>query len=892
MVLPIFYSMLNTRFRLTIFFCVVVLFFITPNLYAQSLEEYKKQEKNRLQLFAEQQRQEMEKLRKEYTAYVAKRDLEWSDYLKKEWKNHQTFTAEPIPQKPKPLTIPEYKPQTVVPKPDNTRIPASDSIVIPTESVPAPVEPIRKPAEDGKESRSLQVLFYGRTFGFLLDPALMELSVQTVDKVAICQFWDKASACNYTPIVESLMKAKTELNINDFGYLMLVRKFAETVYTDNANASRLLTWFLLIRSGYSVRVGYVGNEIALLVPTPDQIYEKSYLTLENVRYYVFPSLSSPSFFTYDQDYIQGRLFDLDMGTPLNLEGKRVSRTCAFDFNQKSYSINVECDSNLIDFYNDYPISAFEIYFDAAASVPFQESMPTSLKPLMEGMDELEAAGFLLHFVQTAFAYKTDPEQFGREKYFFPDEVLYYPYCDCEDRSVLYAYLVRQLLGLKVVGLEYSGHMATAVALHAKITGDYLVFGNDTYVVADPTYINAPIGMSMPDYKSVAPIIHLIKGGSTDEKRLGKIWDLIAATGCYKGSNRNHSLTLPDGQMVLAGYYSGQTQFGSVLLSGRSDARNCFIGKLDHSGNVLWAKSLVSSKDAVGMSVVADPSGNLLVAGVFTGSLTVGKTSLNAVSGKSDLFLACFSPVGNLLWLNQGNLASLPSDPILAFSVLFGPNGSLIETKSAGQQLDDQAQGLFVRSDGNVLYSGMITNTLAVVEGDRPASYASASNLDPLTFLDAESVRLISQQADPSMAGLLAAIRLVKDMGISLTGAQAQAALTRKNPAFKNTCPNIYRNLGMISFVKNSKGIITILTQNGKDVSFDKIRISHNSTISVSEMPGSNYQINVLSGIKVGKMVVWFDLNYIRMFALKGDLLFDYSKDHSKTTVNIKKDILD
>jgi len=83
---------------------------------------------------------------------------------------------------------------------------------------------------------------------------------------------------------------------------------------------------------------------------------------------------------------------------------------------------------------------------------------------------------LINFVQTAFDYKTDGDQFGYEKPFFVDELFYYPYSDCEDRAVLYSYLVRTLMGLDVVLLEYPNHMATAVCFDENIDGDYVTVG--------------------------------------------------------------------------------------------------------------------------------------------------------------------------------------------------------------------------------------------------------------------------------------------------------------------------------------------------------------------------------------------------------------------------------
>ena len=106
-------------------------------------------------------------------------------------------------------------------------------------------------------------------------------------------------------------------------------------------------------------------------------------------------------------------------------------------------------------------------------------------------------------MQTAFQYQTDDEQFGYEKPFFVDEVFYYPYCDCEDRSILYSYLVRTLMGLDVVLLDYPNHIATAVCFDENVSGDYLMVEGKKYVVCDPTYIGASIGNAMPQYRDVA-----------------------------------------------------------------------------------------------------------------------------------------------------------------------------------------------------------------------------------------------------------------------------------------------------------------------------------------------------------------------------------------------------
>ena len=166
--------------------------------------------------------------------------------------------------------------------------------------------------------------------------------------------------------------------------------------------------------------------------------------------------------------------------------------------------------DLINFYKTYPQADLSVFFNAATSTQAKQSLVEVLKPYTSQMDELKAANFLLHFVQTAFQYKTDDEQFGREKFFFAEELFYYPYSDCEDRAILFSYLVREIMGLKVVGLNYPNHVATAVAFNSEVNGDYLMYKNKKYILSDPTFINAPVGQTMPQFKNVSPIVIDVK----------------------------------------------------------------------------------------------------------------------------------------------------------------------------------------------------------------------------------------------------------------------------------------------------------------------------------------------------------------------------------------------
>jgi hypothetical protein len=176
------------------------------------------------------------------------------------------------------------------------------------------------------------------------------------------------------------------------------------------------------------------------------------------------------------------------------------------FRSKAYpemEVGLEVSTNLMNYYNDYASCELLVYAQAPPSGLLGRDLLQQLEKPLAGKNRLEAANMLLNFVQTAFEYKTDGEQFGRERPLFIDEIFYYPYCDCEDRSFLFAYLVRNLLKLDVVLLDYPNHIATAVCFDVPVDGDYLTIDGKKYIVCDPTFINASVGRCMPDYKNVA-----------------------------------------------------------------------------------------------------------------------------------------------------------------------------------------------------------------------------------------------------------------------------------------------------------------------------------------------------------------------------------------------------
>ncbi len=167
--------------------------------------------------------------------------------------------------------------------------------------------------------------------------------------------------------------------------------------------------------------------------------------------------------------------------------------------------NVSVNKPLIDFYNSYPVSEINnnfmtrwaLYANAPISQKLKDELYPTLRKQLSGLSQKESVERLLNWVQTAFVYEYDDKVWGYDRAFFPDETLYYPYCDCEDRSILFTRIVRDLLGLKCILVYYPGHLAAAVRFSEAVKGDFIMLQGKHYTICDPTYINAPVGMTMP-----------------------------------------------------------------------------------------------------------------------------------------------------------------------------------------------------------------------------------------------------------------------------------------------------------------------------------------------------------------------------------------------------------
>ena len=298
---------------------------------------------------------------------------------------------------------------------------------------------------------------------------------------------------------------------------------------------------------------------------------------------------------------------------------------------------------------------------------------------------------------------------------------------------------------------------------------------------------------------------------------------------------------------------------------------------------LWADNMKCSDNAVGLAVEQDASGNIYVAGSFSGSMGVMKSGKN-----SDVFLAKYTLIGEKLWVNHAGLDTIPPGAGLIYSLGFDKKGNKEDVRIVEFSSAYSGYGLFV-TDTSVVFNGAMLNTL--VPFTKPMAVSASAEFDYADLLKKEYDQFIDKQTNRSVAGHFAISNIIKNAGVVMSGKDVQKAFDKYNPGFKVKCPNMYKLIGKVSFMKNADNIITILTENGGDVLFGKLKLGNNSQMRISILSDGNAQVDALTWVKVGKMIIWYQLNYVRVFSKTGDLLFDYDRDHSQTRMNLRKDIL-
>ncbi len=481
------------------FATLLVASMVMPMKAQTSFEEYKQQKDAKFQGYKDQKQ-------KDFDAYRREKNVRYAEFLRQKWgqydatpidtaKQEEPIVPPVIYEGPEPTPTPQP-----IPEPKPIKI-DKDILVIPTpQPQPKPIVPI-VPQDDQKINKE-SISFYGTlvTIGF---PNPDNFRLTRIDDQGIATAWEYLMEEKYDVVIATALSARKSLSLCDWAYIEMLQLVCEKHYGKSANEASMMMAYVLIQSGYKLRFGHSNNRLYVLINSDYVIYDRISYTIEGERFYPL-NCKERSLYICDASFESEQSLSLQISKEQKFDYQSTAqRTLS---SSKGIRANICVNKNVIDFYNSYPTACingdFGTRWAAYANTPLEKKVKDDfypqLKKTIEGLSELEQVNAILNFVQTAFVYEYDDKVWGDDRAFFATETLFYPYCDCEDRSILFSRIVRDILGLNVILLYYPGHLATAVKFNSDVKGDYLMVKGEKYIVCDPTYIGAPVGETMPN----------------------------------------------------------------------------------------------------------------------------------------------------------------------------------------------------------------------------------------------------------------------------------------------------------------------------------------------------------------------------------------------------------
>ena len=306
-------------------------------------------------------------------------------------------------------------------------------------------------------------------------------------------------------------------DFSDWAYYQMLLALTRKFYGEGTNEAVLAQAFLYSQSGYKMRLAHDDSHLYMLAATRHFIYNKLFFSLDGDWYFMLDGKQSEKLSICQASFPKESSLSLKISAAQRLAMNPTGERTLTSRKNPDFSFTIHSNKNYIDFLGTYPSSTvnnnFMTRWSMYANCPLDESIREQLYPQMKeklaGKSELMAVQELLWWMHgnvdlegviqdsNCFLYRYDEDVWGIDRAFFGEETLFYPYCDCEDRSILLSHLVRDVVGLDVVLVYYPGHLAMAVHFNEPVEGDYVMCEGRKFIVVDPTYIGSRVGETMP-----------------------------------------------------------------------------------------------------------------------------------------------------------------------------------------------------------------------------------------------------------------------------------------------------------------------------------------------------------------------------------------------------------
>jgi hypothetical protein len=371
----------------------------------------------------------------------------------------------------------------------------------------------------GIERETVTFNFYGYTVNISYDFKLNDIRYESAVEQFIKRFDEKVVSPHNVSLIEDINKTATNFGLDDVGKTLLVNAFTAKAFAHQPqNFRTLVKWYILYQDSMDVMLCYDKTSISLYGRMDAKPYGTGYLMKDGKVYTDLSFIRTPTgtggkvyeYVSQTKFTTSPKIFKLNRNKYPKLDTLTKTKSYAFEFAGKKYNYTFTMNKSLILYLKDLPIVELgSIYVNYGFSEALKNTLIKQLRQTIDSMGKREALGFLLKFVQD-IPYKTDEDYLGFERYSFSEEVLYNDFADCEDKVILYAALVKELLGVQSVALVYENdeHVAIALKLPEETATYSFKYKNNRYVTAEPSGEGFDLGELGMDIKSVSLVVEL------------------------------------------------------------------------------------------------------------------------------------------------------------------------------------------------------------------------------------------------------------------------------------------------------------------------------------------------------------------------------------------------
>jgi len=864
----------------------ISLLLIIQTSHSQTIEDYNKRWKLEKNQYAADGQEDTHFLEAYFNFHARAQDDEFSEFLSEPWHDY-VINAGNEPEKSKTTgTRPVFKMSDLLTFAPPVSLSYSDRFTqrIPASDKRGVMPRVRKPEPDKFNTRTTSFKFYDNEIILSYDKLLLVPEARTVSEESAAAFWQQFARSNNNHLVDQLMDYRDLLGLGDWGYFCLVKEAATHINPENKWGTDLLSWALTLRSGFQVKLAYNQFGSTILFPCNNMIFSRQYILIDQSRYYLDTALKGSILATYSNNLAgASKVYDLVSYRSLNFKGPQVARRISFSWNDKAFEFNFHYNPGTIRFYKNYPLTEAIIYFESPISSRLKEELYYQFYPILSKMNKAEASAFLQQFVQEAFAYQSANSENVGDRFLFPDEVFAGKASNDKGHAVLYAWLIRNMVKLPVIGLEFPGFYSTAVCFDKPVDGDYYLWQGNKYIFVDPTFLKAPVGIIMPELASAVPKILDLKNSFADSEKEKHIWNLAIRMGAARGGNYRDIVIDNQGRTFITGYFNDtKNNLSKVVL-------HPFIACFSENNSLQWLRKFEGTGRGRGLAILKIDQDELFIAGSFRGELKMERHRLLTFKDQPDLFIAKFNQNGELIWIKKSGIDSLENDANLTYFVNFDSSGNNFYTRLINEDDRNVTSGLFDSGNNWIYFTGSRNGTTGMTR------YSTQMITEPHFNILAEIYKahtlLISDKCNPSIAGIVAVLHLLETPGAEIRGRQLQAILNQYNPVFSSLNPLLYNAIGQIELIRNENGIISILTVDQKPINLSGFKVNNNAHINLNQFGNGDISAGIISGIEVGAQGIGVSLNNLLIDISTGNMVFDYDNDHTLHTVNFNRSIL-